>query len=307
MKLTRRNLIKLGAGASVVGLAGSWNPLLASDDGLVMATIPSSGERVPAVGIGTNKFRGDVGSADMAPLKATLETFFERGGRVIDTSPNYGNSEQVLGHLLGESGLRGQAFMATKVDREDREAGLERMAGSQQRLGGVLDLMQVHNLRGTDVQLKSMMDMKAAGKIRYIGITTHRTDMHGEIEDVMSRYPLDFIQINYSLADRAAADRLLPLSIDKGVAVFVNRPFGNGKLFSAVKGREVPAWATDMGAMTWGQVFLKYILCNPAETIPIPGTTKPHHAKDNLQAMRGGLPDTALRRTMEADFDGAAG
>jgi aryl-alcohol dehydrogenase-like predicted oxidoreductase len=304
MKLTRRNLIKLGAGASMAGMAGSWTSVLAAEPSLLMTTIPSTGEQVPSVGIGTNRYRGAVGSADMAPLKTTLEAFFKHGGRVIDTSPNYGNSEEVLGHLLAETGLRANTFMATKVDRETREDGLERMAGSAKRLDGVIDLMQVHNLRGTDVQLASMMEMKAAGKIRYIGITTHRTDMHSEIEDVMNRYPLDFIQINYSLADRAAADQLLPLSMDKGVAVMVNRPFGNGKLFSAVKGVDLPAWAVEMDASSWGQVFLKYIVSHPAAMIPIPGTTKPHHVEDNLQALRGNLPDAELRQKMEAWFDG---
>jgi len=306
MKLTRRDLIKLGAGASVAGMAGSWNTLLASTGPLLMATIPSTGEQVPAVGIGTNRYRGNVDSDAMQPLRATLETFFKLGGRVIDTSPNYGNSEQVLGKLLADAGLRGNAFMATKVDREDREEGIERMAGSAERLGGVIDLMQVHNLRGTDVQLATMMDMKAAGEIRYIGVTTHRTDMHGEVEEIMNRYPLDFIQINYSLADRAAADRLLPLSMDKGVAVLVNRPFGNGKLFAAVKGEELPAWAAEIDASSWGQVFLKFILSHPAETLPIPGTTKPHHAEDNMNAMRGRMPDADMRKRIASHFDGVA-
>ena len=306
MKLTRRDLIRLGAGASVAGMTGPWTSLLASSESLLMATIPSTCEQLPAIGIGTNRYRGDVNSADMAPLQATLEAFFKHGGRVIDTSPNYGNSEEVLGHLLAASGQRGETFMATKVDREDREDGLERMAGSAKRLGGMIDLMQVHNLRGTDVQLASMMEMKAAGKIRYIGITTHRTDMHGEIEDVMNRYPLDFIQINYSLADRAAADRLLPLSMDKGVAVMVNRPFGNGKLFSAVKGMDLPGWAADIGALSWGQVFLKFIVSHPAAMVLIPGTTKAHHVEDNLQAMRGSLPDAGMRKTIESWYDGVA-
>ena len=139
MKLTRRDLIRLGAGASVAGMAGPWKSLLASSESLVMTTIPSTGEQVPAVGIGTNRYRGDVNSADMAPFRATLEAFFKHGGRAIDTSPNYGNSEEVLGRLLADSGLRGNSFMATKVDREDREDGLERIAGSAKRLGGVID------------------------------------------------------------------------------------------------------------------------------------------------------------------------
>ena len=268
-----------------------------------MTTIPSSGVRIPSVGIGTNRFRGTVGSADMTPLKNTLEAFFGAGGRVIDTSPNYGNSEQVLGALLGETGLRERAFMATKVDREDQAEGVSRMESSIGRLGDPIDLMQVHNLRGTDEQLETMFAWKKAGRLGHVGITTHRVSQHGDVEHYMKKYPLDFIQVNYSLADRAAADRVLPLAIDRGIAVLVNRPFANGKLFGSVKGEELPAWAADIDCASWGQVFLKYIISHPAATVPIPGTTKPHHAEDNLGALHGRIPDAALRRDMETFFD----
>ena len=210
----------------------------------------------------------------------------------------------MLGRLLADLGRRDDVFMATKVDREDRAEGEERMNGSAERLGGTIDLMQVHNLRGVDEQLPTLQAWKAEGRFRYIGVTTHRVSQHGDIERVMRQYPLDFIQINYSLADRAAADRLLPLARDRGVAVLVNRPFGNGRLFDAVKGAEMPSWASEIDAGSWGQVFLKYIVSHPAATIPIPGTTKPHHVVDNLGAMRGRLPDAALRSDMERFMDG---
>jgi aryl-alcohol dehydrogenase-like predicted oxidoreductase len=303
MKLTRRDLIKLGAGAGVASLSGAWGALSAGEATVIKATIPSSGQQVPCVGIGTVKFRGDPGSAAMEPLKQTLEMFHKLGGRLLDTSPNYGNSEAVLGSLLADMKLRDKVFMATKVDREDEAEGIERMEGSFQRLGGDIDLMQVHNLRGTDVELETLQAWKEQGRFRYIGVTTHRTSQHQEMEQFMRKYPLDFIQVNYSLSDRASADSVLPLARDKGIAVLVNRPFGNGSLFGAVKGRELPDWAADIDAQSWGQVFLKYIISHPAATIPIPGTTKSHHARDNMGAMVGRLPDAKLRQEMEGYMD----
>jgi aryl-alcohol dehydrogenase-like predicted oxidoreductase len=303
MNLTRRELVRLGSGAALAGIAAPWNSLLAGEAPLITATIPSSGIVVPAVGVGTNRYRGQVGTAAMDPLKTTLETFFRLGGRVIDTSPNYGNSEEVLGALLGESGLRSKAFMATKVDREDAADGVERMESSIGRLGKPIDLMQVHNLRGTDAQLNTMFEWKEQGRLGHVGITTHRVSQHAEMEAFMRKYPLDFIQVNYSLADRASAERVLPLAIDRGIAVLVNRPFGNGRLFTTVKGMDLPDWAADIDCSSWGQVFLKYIISHPAATVPIPGTTKPHHAGDNMGAMRGRLPDQAMRREIESFYD----
>jgi aryl-alcohol dehydrogenase-like predicted oxidoreductase len=303
MKFTRRDLIKLGAGAGAVSITGGWSSLLAAGPSGIKTTIPSSGQQVPSVGLGTVKFRGDPSSAEMAPFKQTLEKFYSLGGQLLDTSPNYGNSEEVLGHMLAELNIREKMFMATKVDREDQAEGIERMEGSFRRLGGKIDLMQVHNLRGTDVELETMQAWKKQGRIKYIGITTHRVSQHAEIERYMRKYPLDFIQVNYSLADRAAAERILPLAQDKGIAVLVNRPFGNGNLFGAVKGVELPDWATEIDAKSWGQVFLKYIISHPAATIPIPGTSKPHHAEDNIGAMHGRLPDEGLRREMGTFMD----
>jgi aryl-alcohol dehydrogenase-like predicted oxidoreductase len=303
LKLTRRELIRMGAGAGVAVASGGWGGLWADETGMIRTTIPSTGQQVPAVGLGTVDFRGDPASAQMATLRKTLEVFHQSGGRVIDTSPNYGNSEEVLGRLLAGLNISENVFMATKVDREDQAEGIERMEGSFRRLGGNIDLMQVHNLRGTDAELETLMAWKDQGRFRYIGVTTHRNSQHEEMEQVMRRYPLDFIQVNYSLADRAAADRLLPLAQDKGVAVLVNRPFGKGELFKAVKGVDLPGWAADIGASSWGQVFLKYIISHPAATIPIPGTSKPHHAEDNMGAMLGGLPDAGTRLELETFMD----
>jgi len=307
MKLTRRDWLGLGLGLGAAALGGRWTTPSAAEKAvsgpLNMAVIPSSGESVPAVGLGTVDFQGDPVTDDLTVLRRTLEVFHQMGGRVLDTSPNYGNSENVLGALLRELGVRPEMFMATKVDREERAAGEERMAGSFQRLGGAVDLMQVHNLRGVDVMLPVLVEWQKEGHVKYIGITTHRDGQHGEIEDCMRRYPLDFVQVNYSVADRAAADRILPLALDKGIAVLVNRPFGKGGLFGAVRGRELPDWAGEIDATSWGQVFLKYIMGHPAVTIPIPGTSKPHHAEDNAGALYGRLPDAALRLEMERYLD----
>jgi aryl-alcohol dehydrogenase-like predicted oxidoreductase len=307
MKFTRRKWLGLGLGAGAAVLGGRWNLSLAEEQTpggpLNMAVIPSSGEQVPAVGLGTVDFQGNPDADDLSRLRETLQSFHRLGGRVLDTSPNYGDSETVLGRLLADLEIRDDVFMATKVDREDREAGERRMEGSFGRLGGTIDLMQVHNLRGVDVQLDVLQAWKAEGRFKYIGITTHRTSQHDEIERYMRRYPLDFIQINYSLADRAADERLLPVARDRGVAVLVNRPFGKGSLFRTVRDLEMPDWAADIDAQSWGQVFLKYVIAHPAATIPIPGTTKPHHAEDNAGALYGRLPDAALRAEMERFMD----
>ena len=310
MKFTRREWLGLGLGVGAAALGGRWTALSAADTAMSgpqnMAVIPSSGERLPAVGLGTVDFQGSPGTDDLTALRETLHVFHRGGGRLLDTSPNYGNSENVLGHLLRELGIRQEMFMATKVDREERAAGERRMEESFERLGGAIDLMQVHNLRGAEIQLQTLVEWKQQGRFKYIGITTHRESQHAEIEEYMRRFPLDFVQVNYSLADRAAAGRILPLAQDKGIAVLVNRPFGKGGLFAAVKGKDLPDWAADMDAGSWGQVFLKYIMGHPAVTIPIPGTSKPHHAEDNAGALYGRLPDAALRREMERWLDQAS-
>lgn len=307
MKFTRRKWLATGLGAGAATLGGRWSRLYAAEapsaDPVSMTVIPSSGEQVPAVGLGTVGFQGDPDTDDLSRLQETLEVFHRMGGRVLDTSPNYGDSETVLGRLLADLGIRDDVFMATKIDRQDRAEGVRRMEGSFDRLGGAIQLMQVHNLQGTDVQLGTLQAWKDKGRFKYIGITTHRDSQHADVERYMRRYPLDFVQVNYSLADRAAAERILPVAQERGVAVLVNRPFGKGSLFNAVRGQELPDWAADIDAGSWGQVFLKYVIAHPAATIPIPGTTKPHHAADNAGALYGRLPDAALRAEMERWLD----
>lgn len=300
MTISRRELLRLSAGAGLIATTGQWSPLMADTKTRVLTTIPSSGEQLPAVGIGTRDFRSDANAEDMKRFRQTLEAFHASGGRVIDTSPNYGEAETVIGRLLRDIGIRDDVFMATKVDREDQPQGVERMNQSFELLGGdQIDLMQVHNLRGTEVELETMKQWKSEGRFRYLGVTTHSPRQYDEMQDVMRRHELDFIQLNYSLADRSAEESILPLAQDRGIAVLVNLPFARGKLFKAVAGRPLPDWAADMDAESWGQVFLKYVISYPASTLPIPGTTKPHHVKDNVGASFGRLPDAKLRREIE--------
>jgi len=304
MSISRRDLIKLGAGAGLTAATGTWSQLFADTAPLTQTTIPSSGQKVPSIGIGTVDFRGNPGTPAVQALSEVLAVFHRAGGRVVDTSPNYGNSEAVLGRMMQEMGVRKDLFLATKVDREERESGISRMDSSFDLLGGdQIDLMQVHNLRGTAIQLETMQAWKEQGRFRYIGITTHSSRQYAEFERSMREHKLDFIQVNYSLADRGANDRILPLAQDQGVAVLVNRPFSKGRLFSAVGDRPLPDWASEMDAQSWGQVFLKYVVSHPAATIPIPGTSKPHHAADNMGAMLGRLPGPELRREIEQFID----
>lgn len=310
MTRTRRDVIRLAARAGLVAALGGLEPMLggrsagAQQRPLNLVRIPSSGQRVPHVGIGCRNYRGGFDSDEMPAFSATLETFHRLGGRVLDTSPNYGNSEEIVGRILEELRIRDEMFVATKVDRRDRPSGIERMEASFERLGGDdFELMQVHNLVGVDIQLETMKAWKARGRFRHIGVTTSSERQYGDLEAVMGRHELDFIQVDYSLGNRSAGERLLPLAADGGVAVLVNLPFGRGRLFNAVGDRPLPGWASAIGAVTWAQAFLKYVMSAEGVVIPIPGTTKPHHAEDNIGAAMGPLPDAALRREMERFID----
>ena len=300
MKLTRRQVIQ--AGANLAG-ASLISPILAQSP-LNTTIIPSSGQQVPSVGIGCRNYRGSLNSDEMPVFTDTLSTFHRLGGKVVDTSPNYGNSEEIIGTIMRELDIRNELWVATKVDREDEATGIARMERSFKLLAGdSFELMQVHNLRGVDIQLKTMTEWKEQGRFRYIGVTTSSDRQYEAMAEVMNRHTLDFIQIDYSLGNRNADDRLLPMALDKGIAVLVNLPFGRGRLFNAVGDTPLPDWATDIDAGSWAQIFLKYVISHPTGAIPIPGTTKPHHADDNIAAARGRLPDASLRREMELFID----
>ncbi len=300
MSITRRQFV---AGSAMLGAAGLLDPALAQAS-LNQITIPSSGQRLPGIGIGCRNYRGGPGSEEMPVFRDTFATFHRLGGKIVDTSPNYGNSEEVIGNIMAELGIRDELWVATKVDRQNRRAGIERIEESFQLLRGEqFDLMQIHNLRGVDSVLPLLFEWKAQGRFRYVGVTTSSDRQYDELERVMSDQDLDFVQVDYSLGNRNAAERLLPLAQDRGMAVLVNLPFGRGRLFNAVGDRPLPDWADDIDATSWAQVFLKYVMSHPATPVPIPGTTKPHHAEDNVNAARGRLADGNLRREMEAFID----
>jgi len=308
MTLSRRDLLKIGAGASAAVALGVRPGFGRGPRGpldLILRPIPSTGEKIPVVGIGTSR-RYDVGAsaAERDPLRETLSVFRELGGTLIDTAPSYGNAETVVGDLVSELGIRDDLFFATKVRKEGREEGNAEIARSFERLRtDRFDLLQVHNLVDTETQLATLREMKDAGTIRYLGITTSSGRQYEQFADVMRREELDFIQVNYSLASRDAADVILPLAADRGMAVLVNVPFGRGRLFDAVGERPLPDWAGEFDCESWGQFFLKYIVGHPAVTCVIPGTAKPHYATDNMGAAMGRLPDAAMRTKMEEFFD----
>jgi len=301
--LSRRDLIALGASA----LAGSVLPRglwARSSADLITKQIPRTGEAVPVIGLGTRNYRAAAGE-DRTVFGQTVAAFLDGGGRVVDTAPSYGNSEEILGEIFAELKARDRVFLAGKVDRTGREAGVEGMNRSLARLRtDRVELMQVHNLTDTVTQLATLREWKAAGKTRYIGISTSSDRQYEELERLVRSEQLDFIQADYAVDERAIAERLLPAAADTGTAVMINLPFGRGRLFQRVGDRPLPEWAKEFGAASWAQFFLKYVVSHPAVTCAIPGMTKPHHAVDNLGACRGVLPDAATRKRMEAFVDG---
>ena len=289
--ISRREAL-LGAGAA--GLALGLPALGRADTR--MHLIPSSGEELAPVGLGTSRvFNSVSGAAQRQALVEVLEALFA-GGTLVDTSPMYGNSETHLGELLPQAVGHEKMFCATKVWTEGRAAGARQMQESMDKMGvGKIDLMQVHNLLDWQTHLETMLEMQAAGAIRYLGITTSRAGQFNEFEKVMEAADWDFVQLNYSLGEREAEQRLLPLALEKGMAVMVNRPFMRGGLFRAASGKPLPEVAAELGCESPAQLFLKWILGHPAVTCVIPATTKVSHMTDNLGAGMGALPD-ALQR-----------
>ena len=311
--LDRRTALQL-AGAALIA-APTAAPLLARDEApapLLTRPIPSSGEKLPVIGVGTNRYNPTTDEERMS-RKAVLAGLTAAGAKVIDTAPSYGESERVIGDLLAEIGNRGRCFLATKVTarggtREEGEAMLE--ASRQKLRSDRLDLVQVHNLVGTAVLLPLLREQVAAKRIRYTGITTSRDSQYADFEAVMKAEQLDFVQVDYSIANRGAAERLLPLAADRGMAVLVNLPFGgsrDGNLLAKLKDRPLPDFAAEIGAASWAQLLLKYILGHPAVTCVIPGMTRLENLRDNLGGGRGPMPDAALRRRMETWWDAEMG
>ncbi len=300
----RRRALALLAGA---GAALSIDPHMsqAAEPAPITRPIPSSGERLPVVGVGTWQ-TFDVGGDARArlPLRDVLTRFAEGGGKVIDSSPMYGSSESVVGDLVADLGLRAKLFLATKVWTSGRDEGIRQMEQSFRRLRAQqIDLMQVHNLADVATHSRTLMDWKQAGRVRYVGITHYTSSAYREVERWLKDASYDFLQINYSLDEPEAAERLLPLAQERNVAVIVNRPFGKGSMFRRTRGKELPDWASELGIASWAQYFLKWIVGHPAVTCAIPGTGKPEHMRDNLAAAHGALPGETMRKRMAEHFD----
>jgi diketogulonate reductase-like aldo/keto reductase len=302
-ELSRRKMLRLTAGSTLYVLA---IPLLEralsfSRQGMIQRQIPSSGEMIPIVGMGTwQTFDAGNDAEARSNLEKILLKFYSMGGRVMDSSPMYGSSEEVLGDLALKTGLTNDLFIATKVWTKGKENGLRQMEDSELKLGRI-DLMQVHNLVDFDAHINSLRALKESGRIRYIGITHYMDSAHEAMVKLIKREKLDFIQVNYSILSRHAADRLLPVANDYGVAVLINRPYEGGRLFRQIKGKELPGWAQDYQIESWGQFFLKFILSNDAVTAVIPATTRIRHLVDNMGAGIGELPDEKTRMKM-ADY-----
>jgi diketogulonate reductase-like aldo/keto reductase len=252
------------------------------------------------MGLGTwQAFDVDLTSDNRRQLGEVLSLFVKLGGRVIDTSPMYGRAEEAIGELTTALGIRDKIFLATKVWTRGKESGIKSMERSMELLHAKrIDLMQVHNLVDVQTQLATLREWKAQGRIRYLGITHYEAGAFADVEKIMQSEKLDFVQINYSLMEREAEERLLPLAQERGIAVIVNRPFGGGDLFSRTRSKLLPDWAAEFDCHSWAQFFLKWIVANSAVTCAIPATDKPRHLEDNIQGGTGALPDAKMRQKM---------
>ena len=315
-RLSRRDVIQLGLGAGL-GAAltpfgtlgrlmaqGAPDAVLAVQAGAqILRAIPSSGEKIPVIGIGTARRYEAPTAEDKPALLDTVRRFSELGGKLIDTAPGYGQAEVVVGELVSQLGIRDKLFLATKVSVRGTGVapGIAQMEESFRRFHtDRIDLMQIWNLGGTELLLPVLREMKAAKKIRYIGVTTSNERQYPALEALMAKEPLDFIQVDYAVDNREADQRILPLAKERGIGVLINLPFGRSRVFQNVLDKPVPDWAKEFDAATWPQVFLKYIVSNPAVTCVIPGTAKVAYANDNVAASRGRLPDEAMRKRIEA-------
>jgi aryl-alcohol dehydrogenase-like predicted oxidoreductase len=301
--ISRRDAIKVGVG---VGLALTLDRIdlfgATQQSTLIEKPIPATGEKIPVIGMGTARYFDSV----TPELREVIKRLPELGGKVIDMAPSYGNAEQVVGDIIAELKDRPRYFLATKVTGpgSDRESGQRQMEESMRRLRtDHIDLMQVWNVSSPDVLLPLLDEWKAAKKIRYVGVTTGSANQYAQLETVMKANKLDFIQIDLAIDDRKSQERILPLAADRGMAVLINFPFGRNRVFAKVMGKPLPDWAKDIDVASWPQLCLKYIVGNPAVTTVIPGTDKVQYVVDNLGAARGRLPDTAMRKRIEAYFD----
>lgn len=318
--MTRQRFLKLAGGAAgalaaerLLGpLSTAWAQGGPVYDPAVTAKpvqtrpIPSSGEALPIVGMGTAVvYEIETGDPKFPALVEAVRAFLQGGGKLIDTSPTYGRAEENLGEIFKRTGLRDKAFLATKISTSGEKAGIDQAAGSFKNMGTLrFDLLQVHNIRDTATHLKTIRKLKDEGKVRYIGITTSFERSYPEYEQIMKSEKLDFIQIDYALDNRKAEDRILPLAKDRGMTVLTALPFGRNRLLTKARGKELPEWAKkELDCASWANYFLKYLLGHPSIGAVIPGTDKPEYAVDNLYAGRGRLPDAKQRERMVADWE----
>lgn len=301
--ITRGTFLRAALCATAAAALAKASTAAAAAEPMHRRRIPSTGALLPVVGCGTwRTFDVGASTAEREQIAGVLRVLFEAGGSVIDTSPMYGAAEQVLGDALAAMGSRPQAFIATKVWTTGQAPGIEQMRRSMALLRtDRIELMQVHNLVDWRTQLRTLREWKRDARIQYLGLTHYTPSAHDELEAILRREPVDFVQIDYSIADRAAERRLLPLAADRGIAVIVNQPFGGGGLLRTLGDRPLPGWAADIGCRSWAQVLLKFVLAHPAVTCVIPGSGKPEHMRDNVAAGFGVLPDAALRQRMITD------
>jgi len=301
--LDRRQVLKLGASTMalpVLALAAKDTTRDLSRQAVIRRPIPSSGELLPVMGMGTSRtFDSPADPQSLAELSAVLAAFFAGGGTVIDSSPMYGNAESRVGDVLRAMEERPNVFAATKVWTQGRDEGIAQMEESARRMNvEVFDLIAVHNLVDWKTQLDTLKRWKDAGKVRYIGITTSHGRNHAELLEIMRNESLDFVQFSYNIDNRVAEEQLLPLAADRGIATMINRPYQRGALFTKSRGADLPDVAADLDCATWGQFYLKFILGHPAVTCIIPATAKVHHMEDNMQANFGRVPDAGQRAEM---------
>jgi aryl-alcohol dehydrogenase-like predicted oxidoreductase len=301
MTLGRRTLLAATAAAALAPAALAQAPAP-----LLRKPIPSSGEMIPIIGLGSaRRYEQANGEAELAPLRDTFRRFHQLGGTVIDTAPSYGNAEAIMGGIIADLGIRRDLFLCTKVGVDTPEQGRAQIAQAFQKLRtDRIDLIAVHNLRDITNQLAYLRELKQGGRIRYVGATTSFDRQYEAFEQMMRRETLDSIQIDYALDNRNAAERIIPLAAERGMAVFINLPFGRGSVFRATQGKALPDWAAEIDVTTWAQFMLKYLVSHPAVTCAVPGMAQARYVDDNLNAARGRLPDAAMRRRMEQFIDG---
>lgn len=304
--MTRRDLLRL-AGLGVIAFAAAQRTPAGGAEppgapSLLTRRILSSGEILPVIGLGSwQTFDVGPSPSERAPMEEVLRTFVEMGGKLIDSSPMYGSSEEVVGDLAAKTGLRQRLFIATKVWTSGKEAGIAQMEESMRKLrADPIDLMQVHNLVDVNTQLDTLQAWKREGRVRYIGVTHYTASRQDDVARIMASQPIDFIQINYSVGEREAEPRLLPMARERGVAVIANRPFAGGELFRRLRSRPLPKWAAEIDCDSWAQVMLKFVISHPAITCAIPATSKVAHLRENMKAGAGRLPDEKLRAQIAA-------